>query len=151
MLTYLIDDDVVSLFVAEQTLRLEGFMAPIIPFAAAEDAWAYLEPRLVSEPPELIFLDLNMPVMDGWAFLDVLVQHAAALRGRCRIYLLTSSLALADTDKAQNHALVHGIIHKPLDGDAMRAVLLERRAAVAAAASRLSRSTAATPTGRGSA
>ena len=102
MLTYLIDDDTVSLFVAEQTLRLEGSMAPIISFVGAKEAWAYLQPRLVSEPPEFIFLDLNMPVMDGWAFLDILVPHAAALKDRCQIYLLTSSLALADTEKAQD-------------------------------------------------
>ena len=146
MLTYLIDDDVVSLFVAEQMLRLEGFLAPILPFTAAEDAWAYLEPRLVSEPPEFIFLDLNMPMMDGWAFLDVLAPHAAALQGWCRIYLLTSSLALVDTDKARGHALVQGIIHKPLDEDAIRAVLLERTGAAAVAAR-----TAAALTSQGSA
>ena len=134
MLTYLIDDDAVSLFVAEQTLRLEGFLAPIIPFTAAEDAWAYLEPRLVSDPPEFIFLDLNMPVMDGWAFLDVLAPHAATLKGWCRIYLLTSSLALIDTEKARGHALVQGIIHKPLNEDAIRAAVLERNTTLPAAA-----------------
>ena len=134
MLTYLIDDDTVSLFVAEQTLRLEGSMAPIISFIGAEEAWAYLQSRLVSEPPEFIFLDLNMPVMDGWAFLDILIPHAATLKGRCQIYLLTSSLALADTAKAQDHVLVKGIIHKPLDEDAIRAAVQERNRMVSAAA-----------------
>jgi len=134
MLTYIIDDDTISLFVAEQTLRLEGSMAPIISFVGAREAWAYLQSRLVSEPPEFIFLDLNMPVMDGWAFLDILVPHAAALKDRCQIYLLTSSLALADTAKAQDHVLVQGIIHKPLDEDAIRTVIHERNRMVSAAA-----------------
>lgn len=134
MLTYLIDDDTVSLFVAAQTLRLEGSLAPIISFIGAEEAWAYLQSRLVSEPPEVIFLDLNMPMMNGWAFLDILAPHAAALKDRCHIYLLTSSLALADTAKAQDHALVQGIIHKPLDEDAIRTVVQERNRTVSAAA-----------------
>lgn len=134
MLTYLIDDDTISLFVAEQTLRLEGSMGPIISFVGAEEAWAYLQPRLVSEPPEFIFLDLNMPVMNGWAFLDILAPHAAALKDRCQIYLLTSSLALGDTAKAQDHVLVQGIIHKPLDEDAIRTVVQERNRTVSAAA-----------------
>lgn len=131
MLTYLIDDDTVSLFIAEQMLLQEGFLAPILAFTSAEEAWVYLRPRLVSEPPELIFLDLNMPMMDGWGFLDLLAPHAAALKGCCRIYLLTSSLALADTEKAQGHALVQGVIHKPLNEEAIRAVVWERNGAVA--------------------
>lgn len=129
MLTYLIDDDPVSLFVAEQTLRLAGLMHPIIPFIAAQEAWACLQPRLVAEPPAFIFLDLNMPVMDGWAFLDVLAPHAATLQDRCHIYLLTSSLALADTARARGHALVQGVIHKPLDEDAIRAAIIKRSSA----------------------
>lgn len=133
MLTYLIDDDVVSLFVAEQTLRLEGYMSPIIPFTGAEEALAYLLPQLVSDPPEFIFLDLNMPMMDGWGFLKALAPHAAALKNRCHIYLLTSSLALEDTEKAWGHTLVQGIIHKPLDEDDIRAAVLERNLMVPAA------------------
>jgi CheY-like chemotaxis protein len=126
MLTYLIDDDIVSLFLTEQMLRIEGFMAPILPFTGAEEALAYLLPRLNSEPPEFIFLDLNMPVMDGWEFLDVLAPHAHALQGRCCIYLLTSSLALVDTEKAESYALVQGIIHKPLDEDEIRTIIRGR-------------------------
>ncbi|GAA4035942.1 hypothetical protein GCM10022409_20990 [Hymenobacter glaciei] len=137
MLTYLIDDDPISLFVSEQTLRLEGFMAPIVPFTGAVEALAYLLPRLVVEPPEFIFLDLNMPLMDGWSFVEALVPHAAALKGRCQIYLLTSSLALEDTEKARSHALVQGIIHKPLDEDEIRAAVLERNSMVSAAAHKL--------------
>ena len=134
MLTYLIDDDPVSLFLTEHMLRLEGFMAPILTFAGAEEALAHMLPRLATNPPGLIFLDLNMPVMDGWGFLDALAPYAPALQGGCRIYLLTSSLALIDTEKAQDHALVHGIIHKPLDEDAIRAVVLAKNRTQLAAA-----------------
>jgi CheY-like chemotaxis protein len=111
----LIDDDAISLFVAEQILREAGFAAPIHSFTNAEKALHSLVSHLPSEVPELILLDLNMPLMNGWDFLEVLQPHAAALAGRCQVYILTSSLALADTARAQDFALVSGIIHKPLD------------------------------------
>jgi CheY-like chemotaxis protein len=131
MLTYIIDDEAISLFVTEQVLRLEGFSSPIRTFPGAEEALQYLCAHLATEVPEVILLDLNMPMMNGWQFLDALAPHTAALAGCCRIYVLTSSLALADTARAQSYALVKGIIHKPLDEDEIRGI---RQAAVQSAA-----------------
>jgi CheY-like chemotaxis protein len=122
MLTYLIDDDAISLFLAEQVLRQAGITAPIRLFAAAEEALHFLVSHLPTEVPELLLLDLNMPMMNGWQFLEALRPHAAALAGRCHIYILTSSLALADTARAKDFALVRGVIHKPLNEDEVQGI-----------------------------
>jgi CheY-like chemotaxis protein len=115
MLTYLIDDDLISLYVAEHVLRTEAFTEDIELFTTAEAALNSLAAQLPTQLPRVMFLDLNMPVMDGWEFLQALEPYAPALQARCHIYILTSSLALADTAKAQDYTLVSGVLNKPLD------------------------------------
>lgn len=124
MLTYLIDDDGISLYLTKQVLRMEAFATDVQEFLSGPAALDDLLPRLAgaAELPRVVFLDLNMPVMSGWDFLDALAPHAAALQGRCSIFLLTSSLALSDTARAAGNALVAGIVHKPLDADELRAI-----------------------------
>jgi CheY-like chemotaxis protein len=101
MLTYLIDDDVIGLYLAEQVLRLEDFATDIHLFPTAEAALCSFVAHLPTQVPQVIFLDLNMPLMDGWGFLQALESYLPMLQPQCRIYILTSSLILADTVPSQ--------------------------------------------------
>jgi CheY-like chemotaxis protein len=122
---YLIDDDTLSIYLTEQLLRTEGFFTSISTFHSAQQALSQLVQDTTGTPPQVIFLDLNMPVLDGWQFLAALQPYRPALLGRCRIYILTSSLALADLEKAQEYDLVAGLIHKPIDTEEIRAIQAE--------------------------
>ena len=121
MKTYLIDDDDLSVYLTEHLLRVEGFSNCICTFQSAGEALY----KLVGQQqrvPQIVFLDLNMPLMNGWQFLDALAPHREALRGNCHIYILTSSLALNDLEKSKQYDLVAGLIHKPLDSKEIRAI-----------------------------
>lgn len=123
MHTLLIDDDDIGLFLTERLLKREDVFDKVTAFSSAEDALTFLQHAPDNELPRVVFLDLNMPVMDGWEFLDALRPQEARLQGRCLIYILTSSLAQSDTSRAQEFALVAGLLHKPIDSVQIQTVL----------------------------
>ncbi|WP_242917375.1 response regulator [Pontibacter liquoris] len=113
---FLIDDDDLSRFLTQHTLLLEEAQLHIETFPSAMEALGALK-AAGNEVPDIILLDLNMPVMDGWQLLEALGPLMPRLLDRCRIYILTSSLDLADSERAKAYALVSGLIHKPLKSE----------------------------------
>jgi CheY-like chemotaxis protein len=128
MKTFIIDDDPLSLFLAESTLRLEKFSTLIYTFESAEKALEALLQQGLQQVPVVIFLDLNMPVLNGWQFLDALTPYHSQLQGRCHIFVLTSSLAVTDLEKAKTYNLVTRLIHKPLDSAEIQAIWAQLQA-----------------------
>ena len=126
----LIDDDYISIFLTTKLLQRENFTDNITSFQLPQEAVYYLQNTLPDQVPDVILLDLNMPIMSGWDFLDAIKPFESQLAGRCSIYILTSSLAPSDKLKAEEYSLVTSVIPKPLDGpklQAIRAQVLENR------------------------
>ena len=64
--------------------------------------------------PDIIFLDISMPIINGWEFLELCTGRHPWLKTRCRIYMLTSSINPSDPRMAVEHPLVSGYMQKPL-------------------------------------
>jgi CheY-like chemotaxis protein len=113
MNVWLIDDDNVTNMLNRFFLEEHFTHLNITAFVYAQDAFNTL--MQTSQKPDVIFLDINMPVMNGWEFLDALGKNITSMVNIPQIYLLSSSLDPSDKGKAAHINLVKGFISKPLE------------------------------------
>jgi len=108
----IVDDDNFTLYINQEILE------PIISttwktFLGAKAALVFLEAYVNEESQLLIFLDLNMPVMNGWQFLDEL--KTSKFQANIFVVIVTSSIDQRDSFRALEYPYVHGFISKPLE------------------------------------
>jgi CheY-like chemotaxis protein len=77
--------------------------------------------------PELILLDINMPQMDGWQFLESLIELRPNFENETIIYVVTSSIAHCDREKANSFDEISGFLSKPVSVDCLEKIIKEHR------------------------
>jgi CheY-like chemotaxis protein len=73
--------------------------------------------------PDLILLDINMPVLDGWQFMDEFVKLRPLIPKRVIIYIVSSSIDEADLKKAQSYQQISDFIVKPVNEAMLRQIV----------------------------
>lgn len=112
--TMLVDDSEIDLFIHRRFLELCHFSRELISCKSAETALDRLRNSDADAPPDIIFLDLNMPVVDGFGFLNQFAALPARIRDHTRIVVLTSSNSATDREQVFLFKNVIEMFTKPL-------------------------------------
>ncbi len=126
----LIDDNDIDNLINQKMIEAANICENIFTHSGARSAIEFLknlEKIAKTVPdimPEVIFLDIDMPLMDGFQFLDQFDKLTAETKRWCQIVMLTSSINPQDMNKAKNYVYVKKYINKPLTQDELKRLSL---------------------------
>lgn len=119
----LVEDNEITVLLTKKILEKTGRVGTVTVYGNGKDAFENLKKRLDSgeKMPELILLDLMMPVWDGWMFL----KHFRELdvRDPVAIYIYTSSISKSDYERAEAYGLRDRYLSKPVGVDMFHSLL----------------------------
>ncbi len=131
-LSCIIDDDDVYINLIKKIIDIKKLSENLLVFKNGQEALDYFKPIMenISEEnfPEIILLDLNMPVMDGWKFLNEFTQIKTKKKIMPTIYIVSSSINPYDVEKAKSYSLVTDYLIKPIDIAQFEALFLKASA-----------------------
>ena len=107
-----VDDEPIANFITCRLFKQIDPALEIVDYTDSQQAVFHLN----EIDPDLVFLDLNMPYMDGWAFLDRMIANKLEYK----VYILTSSVSTFDQNKAKRYANVVDCLEKPLKKERLR-------------------------------
>lgn len=120
-----VDDDPITLMLCKMVIKKASFSNEIVTAKNGEEALKYLNSQKETNSnqyPQLIFLDLNMPVMGGWEFLDEFNTDDYSAYNNTKIIILSSTIDPADLSKAKKYPMVIDFLSKPISKEMLEYV-----------------------------
>lgn len=121
----IIDDDDIIVYGAKRIMKEISFSDHILVFNNGQDALTGLKEVGANgeDFPSVIFLDLNMPIMDGWEFLEAFIKFPGFQKENVTIYIISSSVDPRDLLRAKEYGIVSKYILKPITTEDLKNVL----------------------------
>ena len=123
----LIDDDHIFVYGAKRLMREIDFYEDLSVFSNGQEALDHFIKVLQTgdSMPSLLFLDLNMPIMTGWEFLEELLNLPGIQTDGMAIYIMSSSVDPRDLERIQAYPIIKNYILKPMTMEDLQGVRAE--------------------------
>ncbi len=122
----LVDDDEINNFISVKLIKktlMNTDIKTCLNGKFAIDLLLEIQENDPDDLPDYILLDINMPIMNGWEFLDEYEKLGIDPKGKTKIYIISSSVFNNDINKAKSYPLVKDFVSKPLSVDKIRDLL----------------------------
>ena len=116
----IVDDDPFNNMVCSMIIEDALGEADIKEFTQPEKALLFIKENIQDQT--VLFLDINMPTLTGWDFLDLYAGFSDEIKSHISVYILSSSLDHRDRDKADRNKYVKGFISKPIEYDTVLSI-----------------------------
>lgn len=119
-LTYIIDDDNIFVFVLKKILEKNENFDQVLDFKNGEEVLNILSDKN-NAFPNVILLDINMPVIDGWQFLEQIEKLPN--KEKLNVFIMSSSIDANDIEKSKSFSTVKDFISKPINNDKLNKLI----------------------------
>ena len=121
-----VDDDPITLMLCKKVIEKAEFSKEIITANNGEDALAYFDSIKndnINNSPQLMFLDLNMPIMGGWEFLDAFTNENYTVSfPKLKVIVLSSTIDPKDIEKSKSYPMVINFLSKPITKEMLQSI-----------------------------
>lgn len=123
----IVDDDALSNKICDYNIRKAIIGAEINCFQYPREGLEYILSFYGDgkKLPTVLFLDINMPEIDGWSFLEEFAKMDKHIQQQFTIYMVSTSIDINDKEKANNNPFIKDFMEKPLSSAALIAIVSE--------------------------
>lgn len=116
---WVVDDDPIYQIIMKKIISKSSLFSSICSFTNGKEAIIALKKIIKTNEifPDIILLDIEMPVMDGWGFMDEIAVLKSQITTEIQIYMSSSSIAIEDIERAKNNSCILGYMSKPISLD----------------------------------
>jgi response regulator RpfG family c-di-GMP phosphodiesterase len=119
----LVDDDPFNNIISNMEIEAALGEVNVTTFEIPEDGLVFIQHEYIKNLiPTVLFLDINMPSLSGWQFLEKFEKFSEELKFKISIYILSSSIDPRDMDKAKANKYIRGYIAKPLESNVILSI-----------------------------